>query len=182
MKDRILSLDLLRGYFLCVIIVDHLARFPNLFDIVTGRGQLWVSAAEGFFLISGILIGVLKPKAQKLYSRAVRLYLCSIGLTLLFTAWGYWLPSDNIIAGIWTGDSLSLVLNTLSLRYVYGWADFLPYYVIFLLVSPLAIKIITKYGAVLLLTASFGVWLIRGQNIYMAWQLIFISGLMGGFY
>ena len=85
MRDRILALDLLRGYLLCVITIDHLFRFPGLFDLFTGRGQLWVSAAEGFFLISGILVGKiygskiaynLRGETKKLWGRAGKLYLC----------------------------------------------------------------------------------------------------------
>src|SRR5262245_56218398 len=53
-RDR--ALDLLRGYLLCVILVDHIHWFPSLFEPLTGCGQLWASAAEGFLLISGFLV------------------------------------------------------------------------------------------------------------------------------
>ena len=44
--QRVVALDLLRGYFLFVMIIDHLGRFPGLFDLLTGRDKMWVSAAE----------------------------------------------------------------------------------------------------------------------------------------
>ena len=53
---RLLALDYLE-VFIVVIIVDHLWRWPNLFQFVSGRGELWASAAEGFVIISGLLIG-----------------------------------------------------------------------------------------------------------------------------
>lgn len=46
---RIHTIDILRGFFMFMIIVDHLELFPNGFDFLTGRGLLWMSAAEGFF-------------------------------------------------------------------------------------------------------------------------------------
>ncbi len=136
--SRILALDLLRGYFLVVIIIDHLFRFPSLFEIFTGRGQLWVSAAEGFFIISGLLVGYIyksqirtNPQAvfKKIWKRAVKLYLLSIGLTILFTAWGWILNSTEVKTGIWPlgYDPLLMFTKVFILQYVYGWADFLPF-------------------------------------------------------
>jgi hypothetical protein len=58
-SKRILSLDLLRGFFLIVIMIDHVELYPNGWDFLTGKGRLWVSAAEGFFFMSGLLIGMI---------------------------------------------------------------------------------------------------------------------------
>jgi hypothetical protein len=61
-KPRILALDLLRGYFLVSIILNHLQWYPNGLDWVAMRGSLLVSAAEGFFIISGILLGIVRGR------------------------------------------------------------------------------------------------------------------------
>ena len=63
--QRIDTIDIIRGYFLFVIIIDHLARFFGFFDLFTGGGRQWVSAAEGFFFISGMMIGLVRAKKLK---------------------------------------------------------------------------------------------------------------------
>lgn len=50
---RDLRLDLLRGYFIFVMIVDHLQTFPAWTMSLTGGNALWVSAAQGFVLAKG---------------------------------------------------------------------------------------------------------------------------------
>ena len=57
---RIVSLDLMRGWFLIIIILDHLTYFPNGLTFLTGDSRLAVSAAEGFFIISGLVLGIVR--------------------------------------------------------------------------------------------------------------------------
>ena len=57
---RIIEFDLLRGFFIMVITLDHLAYWPSPLAFFSGKGWLWVSSAEGFFLISGFLIGFIR--------------------------------------------------------------------------------------------------------------------------
>jgi hypothetical protein len=59
---RIETIDILRGFYIFSIIVVHLARFPNGYDIFTGRGILWATNSEGFFLMSGMLIGIIRGR------------------------------------------------------------------------------------------------------------------------
>src|SRR5262249_53446279 len=59
-RSRDLALDLLRGYCLVVIMIDHLRYAVNPLYLVSGRQALWVTAAEGFVLISGFLVGALR--------------------------------------------------------------------------------------------------------------------------
>ena len=78
--QRIDTIDILRGFFIFMIVVDHLELFPSGFDILTGRGLLWMSAAEGFFFLSGMMIGMVRGRkvqhwpmravSKKLFSRA----------------------------------------------------------------------------------------------------------------
>ena len=134
-NPRLLALDLLRGYFMFVIIVNHIGRFPSFYDLFTARGELWVSAAEGFFLISGILIGYvygpkflnnMKAVSKKLWLRAGKLYLWSVFFTLFFTFIGLitGLPPGTK-PGLLETNFLNLIYQTLTFRYIYGWADFL---------------------------------------------------------
>ena len=88
--NRLATLDLLRGWFLIVILVNHLFYFPSGYDLISGRGMLLVSAAEGFFIISGLLIGIIRGGRvsnvpflgiwKKLWKRGIILYAWSVSL------------------------------------------------------------------------------------------------------
>lgn len=179
-----MALDLLRGYFLLVIFSDHIYRIPSFFDAFTGRGLLWVSAAEGFFLISGLLVGKLQFSAKKLLKRAVKLYFLAIGLTVLFTIWGQYLPLDKIKTGLWAGDSPGdFIFQVLTFKYIYGWADFLNYYAVFLFVSPLILFTLKKRKWWIVAVSSFLVWVFfRNVSQFFSWQILFFAGMIAGFY
>lgn len=193
-SSRILSLDLLRGYFLFVIIIDHIYRFPGFFEIFTGQGLLWASAADGFFLESGILVGIIRGREvrannfslswKRLWSRALVLYLWSVGLTLLFTALAYLLINHpGIKAGFMQNESLwALIWKSFTFQYNYGWTDFLPYYTMYMLFAPLALWLMSKKQAWLVLLVSLVIWFFRGHNPFLAWQVLFFIGLTGGYY
>ena len=97
--ERIRAFDLMRGFFLIVILLDHLAYYPSGLDIFTGRGLLYVSTAEGFFAISGLVLGIvrgrklikkpLRTPAKLLFKRSWQLYVESVILTLLFTLFAW---------------------------------------------------------------------------------------------
>ncbi|HET6622635.1 MAG TPA: OpgC domain-containing protein, partial [Candidatus Saccharimonadales bacterium] len=90
---RIAELDLLRGFFIFAIILDHAQHIPDIHMYLTGQGKLWVSAAEGFFLISGLLTGYIRgfrqqdrplwEQSKKLIKRGLLLYVWAIIITLL---------------------------------------------------------------------------------------------------
>lgn len=191
-KERLLVFDLLRGYFLFVIIIDHLMRFFGFWEIFTGRGAQWVSAAEGFFFISGIMVGVVRGKrmilkpiqdvAKKCLSRSFKLYAWGVGLSLVFSLVAVWLAgNEGLKQPIFVGSGLDLIVQTLSLRFNYGWADFLIYYAVYMTLSPVAIWLLRKrlWHSVLLL--SLVVWL-ETSSIMGSWQILFFSGLVIGFY
>ena len=201
-SSRIAAFDLLRGYFLIVILCNHLDLYPNLLAPLTGEGILYVSSAEGFFLISGIVLGIVRGRklvhrpfsepAGKLIKRSLQLYLTSIILTLAFTLIA-WLFSnvDGIKYGAFTprGDIFGLIWNTITYQYTYGWADFLRHYALFIFVSPIALWLLRKGQWVAVLVASAAVWFLfplSTATSYMSqpisWQFIFFSGFVIGFY
>lgn len=201
-SSRIATFDLLRGYFLIVILCNHLNLYPNLFTPFTGEGILYVSSAEGFFLISGIVLGIVRGQklvhrpwreaTGKLLKRSAQLYITSIVLTLLFTliAWAL-IDHPGIKYGAYTprGDLLGLIWNTLTYQYLYGWADFLRQYAIFIFVSPLALWLLRKGQWLAVLVASAAVWALFPLSTatgYMSqpisWQFIFFSGFVIGFH
>ena len=203
---RIVALDLLRGYFMVSIILNHLQWYPSGFDIVAARGSLFVSAAEGFFIISGILLGIVrgrnmlqlpfKVSALKVLGRGAKLYVVAVVLMLLFTFIG-WFFMDNpgLKAGIRPTDEplLAIIMGALSFDYIYGWADFLRLYAIFLIMSPLALWLLRKGKWYIVMAASIALWSVfpwaletTGHSaellMPLSWQLIFFGGLTIGFH
>lgn len=202
--ERIATFDLLRGFFLVVIILNHLYYYPSGLDWLTGRGNLYVSSAEGFFLISGIMLGLVRGRkliaqplaaASKLIAlRAFQLYLALLVLTIGFTLIA-WLLVDN--PGLKSGYApantplLELIWNTLTMQYTYGWVDFLRLYVIFMLATPLALWLLRRGWWYVVLIASGLVWSLfpdlntfNHEFLYMpvSWQLVFFCGVVIGFH
>ena len=194
----------MRGYFLIAIILNHLQYFPNGLDFLTMRGQLFVSSAEGFFLISGIVLGIvrgrklidkpLKVGASLLLKRAGQLYITYAILTILFTLIGWWFFMNNpgLKSGIVSPDTpfFSMVWNVLSFQYLYGWADYLRLYCLFMLVSPVVLWLLRHGKWWVALLGSIIVWLAVPeldwpQSVYTQpfnWQLLFFSGMIIGFH
>ena len=205
-RPRILTFDLMRGYFLVAIILDHLRFFPSGLDVWSARGDLFITTAEGFFLISGIVLGIVRGSkliskpfsmvANLLLRRSAQLYITAVTLVLMFTFVGWLLLSNpGLKAGIAepTFNLFDLLWQTITLQYFYGWADYLRLYAIFLLVSPLAMWLLRRGWWYVLLAANLAVWLLfptnpelpdRTQEFFqpLTWQLIFFGGLTIGFY
>lgn len=190
---RIATLDLLRGYFLIVILVNHFNHFPGFFDIFTGRGALWASAAEGFFLVAGIMVGLIRGReakngqlwsaVKKLWKRAVLLYVCAIGLTLLFTIIGWQLVGQaGLKPGLSGSSFIGTVWETITLQYIYGWADFLQFYAVYLLAAPLALWLLVKRLWWVVIILSLAVFTQRSHSHFVWWQLYFFIGTVVGFY
>src|SRR5438105_4855683 len=84
-RDR--RLDLLRGYCVFAMTIDHLDA-PTWLYYLTGGNRFFVSAAEGFLFISGLVMGIvyrpivdrqgLAAAIDKALKRALTLYLCTV--------------------------------------------------------------------------------------------------------
>ena len=186
------------------MIVDHLRSFPSLFEPFTGRGRMWASAAEGFFAVSGCLVGILRgaevrdgrarEAASKLLHRAARLYVWSVGLTLAFTVWGRLLSDPPVLTLGISRDPLPLLLaKAVCLRYTYGLADMLPLYAVFLASAPLALVLLVTGRTWLVVAASLGVWIggllmpapicvTRSAFSDVSWQICFFLPLVAGYH
>jgi hypothetical protein len=207
LSSRILTFDLLRGYFLVAIIIDHLNFFPNGLDWWSARGNLFVTTAEGFFFISGIVLGIVRGQklidkpfkfvTKLLLKRAAQLYLTAVILVILFTLLGWWffMNYPGLKVGILPPSTSlpELIGRSLTFNYIYGWADYLRLYAIFLLASPIAMWLLRKGLWHVLFIASFAIWLLfpfdpklpdAAQEMLqpLSWQLIFFGGLTIGFY
>lgn len=204
---RIVTFDLMRGFFLIAIIINHLALFPNMLDWWGMRGYLLVTTAEGFFLLSGIILGIvrgaklvdrpLKEVTKIVLKRAWTLYLTHIVLVIGFTliAWYFYTGNPNIKYGIMEGHSwLQLIWEAISLQYIYGWADYLRFYAIFIALSPIAFWLLRRGKWYIVLLLSYAAWLLFPIDVHnvpwetvallqpIPWQALFFSGLVIGFH
>ena len=193
-KIRLEVFDLLRGFYIFGIIVNHLALFPNIFMYLTGATKLWLSFAEGFFLISGFFVGFLYRHkivtdfwgvTKKITKRAFKLYLWTVYLTFVFTYWGNLMPAGTVKEALWIVhyDNLAeLFFKAFTYQYQYGWADILPYYSIYLLITPFFLCLLSMGYYKWLILLSLAVWTMRLKSSYFAVQVIYFGGLTLGFY
>lgn len=185
-----------------VILFNHLQYYPSGLDIFTGRGLLYASTAEGFFAVSGIVLGIIrgrklidapfKQAATLLLKRSFQLYLTTIILTILYTLIGtFFIGNEGLKYGIFTDWSniWDLIWKTLALQYSYGWADFLRYYALFLFFAPAALWLLRKGRWYVLAAISLVVWCLFPFSPFpadisqpLSWQVIFYGGLTIGFY
>ncbi|MBC7746504.1 OpgC domain-containing protein [Pedobacter sp.] len=194
---RIDELDLLRGFFILVIIIDHIQRWPSPLTYLTGEGRLWVSAAEGFFIISGLLIGYLRGhKGLKksfseistlLVKRAATLYLWSVIITFI----GVWLVTvfhgnPELVPKLPEVTGLAYIWQVISQQYTFDWIYFLRLYWIMLLVAPLAILLfrLKKWWLVPIISISlYGVsFLFAEPEAALQWQVLFFVPATIGFH
>ncbi len=193
---RLVTLDYLRGFFITVIIIDHLWRWPNLFQYVTGRGELWVSAAEGFVIISGLLVGYvhgfkkrhqpLLPIAKKLSLRGIMLFAWMV-ITTLTLVWATWyLPMKGNMAYIPVEkDNWNLLWqNMIHLDYVHSLTHFLYLYAIFLVISPFAIWLLRRSWWWIIVIASGVLWWhgLVFDTEWQQWQVVFFIPAIIGYY
>lgn len=194
-RERILALDVLRGLFLIEIIVNHIAWHPSLLTFIGGGGALPASAAEGFFAISGLLVGylygprILKDRSKifkKIWKRAALLYMLATFFTLFYTAWAVLEPNSPVHQTLYTREPWRFLVDTFTMRYAFGWAEFLNRYAMFMLFAPFAVWLVAKGKAWIVAIISFAVWfLLRDIDRFLPfspWQLVFMYGIILGYY
>src|SRR2546421_8689098 len=114
---RDLRVDLLRGFCIFAMVVDHFGGDSWLYSI-TGGNRFYVSAAEGFIFISGFILGQayrakrdrhgLPAAMSEALRRARTLYLATVALTLIFSV--LYLYTD---IALWTGRDFGLGIDSL---------------------------------------------------------------------
>lgn len=200
---RIHELDLLRGFFILVILIDHFQRWPSPFTYITGEGRLWVSAAEGFFIISGLLIGYLRgwkgrkhslrEISKKLLSRAAMLYLWCVGITFFVVSMMTFFTSGTdslyeLLPKFPNADQVAslplYIWNVVSGQYASDWIYFLRLYAIILAVSPLVIWLLRKNLWWVVLIVSWSIYLVSllftEPEGAMQWQVLFFTASLIG--
>lgn len=189
-RPRIPAFDHLRGYFLALIIVTHLYLMPNLVEVVTGRGALPASAAEGFCAISGIITGYvflprvhragMRPVAIKLVKRAGLVYLGAVALVLI-----------RLTFAARNGESVGIgtVVDAFLLRQAGSVPpDFLAMYAVLVLLSPLVLWAARSRREWIPIAISAGMWIttqfLPGLDdawlMRLAWSFVFVVGIAVG--
>ena len=198
LTGRLLSLDFLRGYFVLVIVIDHLWQFPSAWALVSGEAKLWVTAAEGFVMISGFLIGYVRGYkglklpfftiAKKLFARAIMLY-----FWMIIVSMGYiWIEWQKKVPNMpytkfepeFTEHSYMDAFSRFIGGEPHAWIHFLYLYAILLVVSIGAVYLFRKrlswlVGVLSLALYAVGIW---QDSEWMKWQIIFFLPSIAGFH
>lgn len=196
---RIYELDLIRGFFIIVIILDHLQRWPSPFLYLTGEGRLWVTAAEGFFIISGLLIGYLRAYkqanvplidlAKKLWQRAATLWLWSVLITFFVVSLIVLLPGDGSMlpklpSSHFVTSLPVFVWSVISQQHVNDWIYFLRMYAIVLAITPLFLWLLRRGQWLIAFLLSFGSFVAADvfglSDPTMQWQFLFFGAALLG--
>lgn len=195
-------LDLLRGFALFAMAVNHVGFDNSLYHAVTGRAVFLVNAAEGFFFISGMTLGFIAARdhpgrsVERLLRRTWIVYLTTVGIAAGFAAlavttglavWG----EVEAFAGSTVGEFLA---NVLTLRTAFHGSDVLIAYVVYLGVAALAlwllhrdrgavvaVALVVVYGLSQLYPESTEIPVAAFRNL-AANSPVFFGGLLIGFY
>ncbi len=207
---RDLRVDLLRGFCIFAMVVDHFGGESWLYAL-TGGNRFYVSAAEGFIFISGFVMGqAYRRKRDRsglvaamgdALKRARTLYFATVALTLIFSS--LFLYTDIVL---WTGRDFGLGVDSLSeiavgaatLHYTYHGTDILAMYTLLVLVAPFVLLLLSVGEWYWVLGVSWLWWLAyqiypeeaslpwyirHGENFPIAaWQVLFITGYVLGFF
>jgi hypothetical protein len=204
---RDLRLDLLRGFAAFAMIADHIGGEDSWLYALTGGNRFFVSAAEAFVFISGVVMGIvylsvlqrqgLAAALVKAFHRAWTLYLVTVFLTLSFAATGYvldlwWAPDTS------DGGVERFVVDVATLHRTLFLTDVMLMYTLLLLAAGPVIVFLSQRRPVLVLAASWAIWglwqvapessvlpwQIQDNTVFLfpAWQVLFVTGIVIGWH
>jgi hypothetical protein len=200
-------LDLLRGFAVIAMVADHIGGERSWLYAITGGDAFFVSAAEVFVFISGLLMGIiyagviarqgLGAALMKSLQRAWTLYILTVTLTLTFMALSAQL-------GLWWGSRVShstwpeLIVSVLTLHRTFYLTDILLLYTLLVLVAVPVLVLLARAQTVYVLAGSWGLWVlwqlmpqhaqfpwsIADNSIFNfpAWQALFVTAMVIGYH
>ena len=200
-RERDLRLDLIRGYCLVSMVVDHVGNRLSWLFWVTGKSPFaLITGVDGFVLISGVLVGMvsrervardgLAETGLRLLRRAGQLYIVTVLLSVLYLVLGLNTPLLGHTPQVARPAETAAAVLGMALT----WDDVLPMYVLLLALSPLAILLLDRGKTRALLLASGLVWACHLVNSGVlnfsldvvfppaAWQVVFVIGLVVGYH
>ncbi len=204
---RNVTIDILRGYCIVMMITSHIS--PNSLVNQCIHFQQFISGAEGFVFLSGLVLGLVYrrkldafPAVQsyvKIWKRALMIWgvHCIIVLgALVANVWVFHFPDIPDIRSL---GVLHAIWITISLQMQPGhMLNILPMYVILLVIAPLAFEMLRKgkTGWLVFLSAAmfaytqfnpaFLTW--GDPNLGgvafppVMWQVLFIAGMCIGYH
>jgi hypothetical protein len=202
---RDLRIDLLRGFAVFVMIVDHFGGASWLY-LITGNNSFFVSGAEAFVFISGIVVGMvyggialqnLQSAQWKALERAWTLYKLTVALTLIFAVISkfFLLPWADAFR---IDNPFTWLVDVVTLHRTFYLADVMLMYTVLMVGAVGALWLLIHHRTGVLLAASLGIWLafqiapaatqlpwhIEGNGTFnlAAWQLLFFSAMALGFH
>ena len=201
-----MRLDLLRGFCVVVMVADHIGGERSWVYVVTGGNRFFTSAAEGFVLISGIVMGTvyvnvirregMNAMLRKVLKRAGFLYVLTVTLTILFALVSYLMNSAWSL-GITPTRPLEFVLSVGTLHRSYPVTDVLMLYTLLVLAAPPLLYLLGTGRTKIALAGAWGLWLlwqispadvqfpwnvVDGGFPFAAWQLPFAMGVIIGYH
>jgi hypothetical protein len=167
------EIDLLRGLMLVLMTVTHL---PTRLTEPLGQPFGYVSAAEGFVLLSGYMAGLvygrlavergIQQTRKAFWRRALMVYGCHAAmLVFLFTiiaVIGLRVdePAVKNLMSYYLQQPVQALIGGLLLIYQPPLLDILPMYVLFMLASPLSFVLGVRFGWRWVLAGSVALWLL----------------------
>ena len=186
------ELDALRGLMLVLMTFTHL---PTRLAEPLGQPLGFVSAAEGFVMLSGYMAGIVYtlrarrdglPRMQDAFvRRASTVYACQVALlAFLFSAIVVLdrFTDQKAIANVgsfFQADPVVAVLSAALLLYNPPLLDILPMYVLFLLASPMLLSTGLRGGWTRIVAGSLALWLGAqfGLGGWLYGQAVALTGL-----
>lgn len=157
-----------------MLVLMTVTHIPTRFTDPLGQPFGYVSAAEGFVLLSGFMAGLVYTQRQRrdgdeamqeaFYKRAIKLYAVQAALLLFLLSVVALLglvrqeeAVTNLVSWFLERPVAALV-SGLLLLYNPPLLDILPMYVLFMLASPLLLLHGSRHGWALILGASLALW------------------------
>jgi hypothetical protein len=204
---RDLRIDLLRGFCVFVMTVDHVGGESSWLYVLTGGNHFYVSAAEGFVLLSGIAMGMVHASTidrdgarvmfGKVLARARFLYVLTVALTISFAAVSAALGTPWATAATPAQDELSFALAVATFHRSYSLTDVLVLYTLLVVAAAPILWLMSRRATPIVLALSVGFWglaqisldlvprawpIVDGGFPFSAWQVLFVMGLAIGFH
>jgi hypothetical protein len=204
---RDLRLDLLRGFAVIAMVADHVGGEHSWLYAITGGDRFFVSAAEVFVFISGLLMGIiyggvvarqgLGAALMKSLQRTWTLYLMTVSLTLTLMAlstqlalgWGPGTPD-----GKWS----DLIVSVLTLHRTFYLTDILLLYTLLVCAAVPVLVLLVHARVTYVLAGSWGLWMlwqlapqhaqvpwsIADNSVFnfAAWQALFVTAMALGYH
>lgn len=204
---RDLRLDFLRGFAICAMLINHIGGAPSWFYVLTGGSRFFVSVAECFVTIAGLLVGSiyssiivqqgLGPALIKCLQRAWKLYCLTVVLTVgyagLALVLGFsWAP--QLSAATWP----DFLLSVMTLHRTFDMTDILLLYTLLLLAAVPALLLLAHGYTRQVLVGTWSLWAlwhiapqhaqfpwpIADNTVFYfpTWQVLFMTALVLGYH